>query len=135
MKEKKVEETWGEALEKLIVGVVVLGVICLLFFGLRSCFGGKEKEMTGSPGITPGEMIVLAEDAVRKKLREPDSAQFRAVSTHIAPSKKGLMVCGEVNAKNGFGGYTGYMRFVAAGNLAFVESETDMDTVWAQVCQ
>jgi len=40
-------------------------------------------------------------DAVRESLKDPDSAMFR----------NQVDGCGEVNAKNSFGGYVGYRRF------------------------
>lgn len=49
------------------------------------------------------------QDAVKAKLRDPNSAIF----SNIRDGKL-LYVCGEVNAKNGFGGYAGSKRFKAA---------------------
>lgn len=46
-----------------------------------------------------------AEEAVRERLKDPTSAQFRNVR------KEGDYVCGEVNAKNGLGGYGDYSDF------------------------
>ena len=53
-----------------------------------------------------------AEDYVRTQLKDPASAQFRNV--HI--SEKGF-ACGEINAKNSYGGYNGFTAF-------FVNQET-----------
>jgi hypothetical protein len=45
-----------------------------------------------------------------------------------------------VTAKNSFGGYSGYERFVAAGptDLIFLESDlssrAEMDKVWKEMC-
>ena len=47
-----------------------------------------------------------AEDAVARQLRDPESAQFRDVKYFQR------YVCGEVNAKNGMGGYVGFTRFI-----------------------
>ncbi len=43
--------------------------------------------------------------AVKRDLSDPESAQFRNIKN------VGTHICGEVNAKNRFGGYTGYRRF------------------------
>lgn len=43
--------------------------------------------------------------AVRDKLRDPESAQFSSVKLVAG------LVCGEVNSKNGFGGYVGKQHF------------------------
>jgi len=46
----------------------------------------------------------------RARLRDPDSAQFQ--DAFIIGTSKNRTVCGIVNAKNGFGGYSGYAPFV-----------------------
>jgi hypothetical protein len=44
----------------------------------------------------------MAQEAIRQKLKDPDSAQFRRLEI------KGNKACLEVNAKNSFGGYVGF---------------------------
>ncbi len=59
-------------------------------------------------------VIEDAKAAVREKLRDPDSAKFTNVTQRRAPNVRGDLVdvvCGEVNAKNGFGGYSGRIPF------------------------
>lgn len=70
--------------------------------------------------------IKAAEDALRETLKDPESAQFRNVRTvealppgesnvdYIDKSHPGLPagVCGEYNAKNAMGGYTGFDKFI-----------------------
>ncbi|HEX8382452.1 MAG TPA: hypothetical protein VF592_03655 [Sphingomonas sp.] len=51
---------------------------------------------------------VRAEKAVKDLLRDPNSAEF---GKHLYDVSTGT-VCGEVNAKNGFGGYTGRKLFI-----------------------
>jgi hypothetical protein len=56
----------------------------------------------------------LAADSLRKRLRDPDSAEFRWPK--LRPDRKlpkqAWAYCGEVNASNGFGGYVGFRRFL-----------------------
>ncbi|NMW18059.1 MAG: hypothetical protein HKK66_03335 [Chlorobiaceae bacterium] len=47
-----------------------------------------------------------AKSIVRRSLKDPESARFRNV--HVC---KGNIVRGEFNAKNGYGGYSGYEKF------------------------
>lgn len=47
--------------------------------------------------------------AIADSARDPQSVQYRKV--RIA-SSDGSLICGEVNAKNGMGGYIGFRRFV-----------------------
>lgn len=73
----------------------------------------------------------LVRSYVTDQLKDPDSAQFR--------NQYGL--CGEVNAKNGFGGYTGYVRFMAgAKDKVFMEDDPRLeagafDEVWNSLCK
>ncbi|UCU97700.1 hypothetical protein [Acidovorax radicis] len=45
--------------------------------------------------------------AVLNALKDPESARFRNLKTSLD-----LYFCGEVNAKNSMGGYTGFTRFI-----------------------
>ncbi len=52
-----------------------------------------------------------------RELKDPDSAKFRDEKL----SRDAL--CGEVNAKNSMGGYTGYKRFIADSLFFVIEDE------------
>jgi hypothetical protein len=83
--------------------------------------------------------IEWAKQILLKILRDPDSAQFRDVSV-VAPkqfdAKKPGMVCGYVNSKNGFGGFTGFEPFmVMAGAIPIFDDHTSaFDKLWNQNC-
>lgn len=55
---------------------------------------------------------------VKARMRDPDSVQFRnLVVIHVSggsDTPESSAVCGEVNSRNGFGAYVGFMPFVAA---------------------
>jgi len=51
--------------------------------------------------------------AVRDKMKDPGSVQFRNVKS--LKYNGGVLLCGEFNAKNGYGAYTGYQPFIAGG--------------------
>ena len=57
------------------------------------------------------------QERVRKQLKDPSSAIFDAVTV----SETGA-ICGTVNARNGFGGYTGAQPFVATDKYVLVQS-------------
>jgi len=66
--------------------------------------------------------IEEAKNLVKADLNDPESAQFRNVRIHEFGS-----VCGEVNARNRFGGYVGFRYFEVSGSStkrAFIDSET-----------
>ena len=60
-----------------------------------------------------------AEGLVARSMRDPTSAQFRNMMVFASGA-----VCGEVNAKNGFGGYVGFDPFiVTSAERVYVASE------------
>lgn len=55
--------------------------------------------------------------AVKNSLKDPDSAQFQDVKGY----------CGEVNAKNSYGGYTGFKKFyISNGQAEFLDEENPL---------
>ena len=83
-------------MRKAIIGlaaVVTIGILGVAFSGEYSDYVLKSK----------------AKEAVLNKLKDPDSAKFGPMTVrddHGTP-----VVCGTVNSKNGFGGFTGYTVF------------------------
>lgn len=70
-----------------------------------------------------------------KKLRDPDSAKFDR--DYVSYKSGAPVVCGTVNAKNGFGGYSGAERYIGMGDTigVFLESEvSDFKSLWRKVC-
>lgn len=66
-------------------------------------------------------LIQKTQDGVKARLRDPSSAEFTDV--HTATYQGADVVCGYVNAKNGFGGKTGSQKFVGVGETIFLEEE------------
>jgi hypothetical protein len=65
-------------------------------------------------------VLPAAEEAVRSMLRDPESGKFGVINVYRYFGKDGkttLMACGSINAKNGFGGYSGPMRFISVGSV------------------
>lgn len=74
----------------------------------------------------------LARDKVTANLRDPESARFVGYSVHaraVCAEGPHDLVCGRVNAKNGFGGYTGAQSFafIATGNNYAILFASDSD--------
>jgi hypothetical protein len=70
-----------------------------------------------------------AEKAVRGMLKDPDSAEFRNLRVVDKPSVQEGVVCGEVNAKNSYGGYNGFKEFAFNPNSGAVTIVGDEGTV------
>jgi hypothetical protein len=88
---------WDKAKDGLSNGAIAL--IVLLALALT---GGALWLITGGPHSK-------ARQAVQARLKDPESAQFR----NLRETSTGN-VCGEVNARNEMGGYTGFKQFIVS---------------------
>lgn len=71
-------------------------------------------------------MIERAKVSVRSRLKDPASAVFSEL--RILGNER---VCGYVNAKNSFGGYTGNTRFVSFyGAVTYIGDEKPAEAMW-----
>jgi hypothetical protein len=92
-------------------GIVLFVVLSPLFEPKAQ---GPELAMIAKPTIQempsppPPEQFPDARRAIIRILKDPDSAKFGTLFER--PAKR--IVCGEVNSKNSYGGYTGMTPFV-----------------------
>ena len=91
-----------------------------------------------NPRGTPEEqaaLIAASQVAVRVFLKDPYSAQF---GYDLVKVKNGVrVVCGMVNAKGGFGSYTGLKRYVSLGsvsNTVIDNNEFEFGNTWRRFC-
>lgn len=65
----------------------------------------------GSSSGLDNEVVQAAIATATKELRDPSSAQFKGLRLiHTSPARPEV-ICGYINAKNGFGGYAGFKPF------------------------
>ena len=70
-------------------------------------------------------------------LKDGDSAKYEGVRAYrfSAGGAVGYAFCGNVNAKNSFGGYGGFERFIATPGIVKLESQTtSFAKDWAEYC-
>ncbi len=67
------------------------------------------------------DAIAKAKELAAYDLKDPDSAKFREIK--INEFNGGSVICGQINAKNSYGAYTGFKRFYASNRSAFVEMD------------
>lgn len=123
------------SLKETFIGCGVLFVIvALLFLLVSTCEGPSEEEQPDGENITT--FGVATRVKVEALLKDPDSAQFRNVVAYRHPNAAGYVFCGEVNAKNAFGGYSGHERFVGNPITAALESmdPKEFQKGWDQFC-
>ena len=118
-------------------GLISAVLVCLLM--LTGCLGtytheaGDQGEAWLGPTPPPtvrgllitltDEQIEYVQQGVRNVLKDPDSAVFgRIIAGALNASHASLVVCGWVNAKNSFGGYTGDKPFIGTVEGVFIET-------------
>lgn len=91
-------------------------IISSLLF-LSACTSAPPSE---PPSITPGTPAqvehydrLMIRRAVLARLRDPDSARFSPIERAAEQTNGDKVICGFVNARNGFGGYTGDTPYMA----------------------
>jgi hypothetical protein len=105
-----------------------------------SAYGADKKPKAPAPKqaeVDPGKAreevrIDDAKAVVRNALTDPDSANFRDV--YLTP--KGVIVCGQVNAKNRYGGYVGFRRFISVGSSVYFDDPDNSFVAnnWVKEC-
>ncbi len=92
------------------MGIRTISKMTLLFVGgmLTGC--GASVPVLTQPASLPDAQVQFAQAAITHQLRDPDSAQFRNLTTYVMENGDQI-VCGEINARNGFGGYSGYVTY------------------------
>lgn len=115
---------------RVVLVVAGLGVIVLLV--ARPASGPA-----ALPAKTeqPNEYAVIrvGQRAVESRLKDAEAAKFR----NQFVGKSGVP-CGEVNAKNGFGAYNGFKRYMASGGgISVIEGEIpdeQFEASWQRLC-
>lgn len=118
----------------------ITGILPLMAL-LSACGSSESGTTTGgesgaSRQITAIEAEMVAKELIKPRLRDPSSATFSNITFQQATSSRGIIICGHVNSKNGFGGMTGPQRFVTGGTVVVEEEvgQANMDIMWAEFC-
>lgn len=102
----------------------IVGIVALVF--AASANAGKPAKKAAEPPPSPFanvyrdatvEEIESIREALQERLKDADSAKFRNVRV-IGTANE---LCGDVNAKNGMGAYSGYSKF----NGLLITNQTD----------
>ena len=92
-------------------GLKMKRFIALGFSALISCGVYAQTNQTEDD-----QAIATAKQVITDNLKDPDSAKFKNITvyriTNQATGKTEISaICGEVNAKNSYGGYVGFKKF------------------------
>lgn len=107
----------------VVVFIMVVTVVGVVAFFSGHAWQNNQLQATPSTESEFDKLQALYQErmqlAVRDQLKDPESAQFRNLQYYprVFLGKNGektaieATLCGEVNAKNSYGGYTGYHSF------------------------
>lgn len=57
--------------------------------------------------------VAKSKAVITEGMYDPEGARFRKLTVHMDTVEKKLVLCGEINPRNGFGGHVGYRKFFA----------------------
>ncbi|MBW6023369.1 hypothetical protein CGB74_26660, partial [Klebsiella pneumoniae] len=75
-------------------------------------------------------VISASNPSVKAELKDPESATFK----NQIIGRDGY-VCGQVNAKNSFGAYAGFKRYVSKSGITIIDDGgTEFSKLWGEIC-
>lgn len=95
--------------------------------------GSAQAATTG----THAAFVSAAKDQLTRSFKDPASAQYRGLFVSEVQYRGTKALCGEVNARNSYGGYVGFRRFVATDELHEVEDPQRpavLADLWPTMC-
>ena len=123
---------------------LTIGAFILIAVGMRACPteglpDAPEVERASAVGhqvaTSDVDSIVRARRVLRSASKDADSLQFRG-EFNSSYGSGGDIVCGEVNGKNGFGGYAGFKRFIVNGQSSMIDGQEEalFESAWVKFC-
>ena len=110
------------------------GALLSVALALLACVAACGKTAAQRQQEEVATLTTLGEKYVREKVRDPASAQFR--NQFIG---KGGAPCGEVNAKDAFGTYIGFQRYISVAReltlLAQDVAPAEFEESWRELCR
>jgi len=124
-----------------IIGVIAFGKISS---GDKAPEEGATASIAATASAAPKpsgpsayKVEIMALQRLKDSLKDPDSMTTRNISVPVGAG----YLCGEVNSRNGFGGMTGYKRFIAGAASTMpvaIDGETmeslEFQKSWQDLC-
>lgn len=67
---------------------------------------------------------------VKTRLKDPESVRFQELTLFSKHSRLVFTLCGELNAKNAYGGYVGYKLFYSSVHIDPMTNKIDHETIY-----
>lgn len=122
---QKVKKIDAKLVSLIISGIIVLCVF--IYFINKPVDKESQRKQEKLKQLT--ELQVKAETTVKEMLKDPNSVEF----------KNQLGPCGQFNAKNSFGAYTGFRRYIVFREINALEgvntTSEEMNSLWQVACK
>ncbi|HBY1389871.1 TPA: hypothetical protein MIQ18_24840 [Klebsiella pneumoniae] len=134
---KYIDKIGGEIASLLII----LGSVFVLFFvnSMVPLWGERYENHEELMRISENDrqkrynnmnVISASNPSVKAELKDPESATFK----NQIIGRDGY-VCGQVNAKNSFGAYAGFKRYVSKSGITIIDDGgTEFSKLWGEIC-
>jgi len=108
-------------------GTLIVKIMLLMTMGPAAA---GESTFAKTSYVRPTIHEAVITTAMRSTLRDPESAMFRGIV-----QRPGL-ICGYVNARNGFGGYSGFKEFTISdgGKVRMNDGSRNFANRWNSTC-
>lgn len=136
-----VEATPPSAAVSAFVGAIIAGVLVTIvgvpLILVSMCSTKLPSNDASQSGGVPFEIqaaVAVGQTRLESSLKDAPSARFQ--DRFVSRAGKRLVYCGEVNARNSFGGYNGFRRFIVGPNdPVIVDGEAPaFDLAWSAEC-
>lgn len=113
---------------KLIINIMTIALAAVILWLIYSFFTKEPAPLTNEQKLE--NLTYNSQDAVKLRLKDPDSAKFRDTKGN----------CGFVNAKNSFGAFNGFTRYVVVADIVTLETDKmpdnlSFDEFWDNMCK
>jgi hypothetical protein len=105
-----------------------------------ACYDKGAKRTAPKGNTAEAEKLVEStKKVISDRFKDPEATQYRNIVVFGKDALLPTVVCGELNAKNSFGAYTGFIRFTFMAPIARVDLDDDeyssaFEKVLAPIC-
>lgn len=122
--------------------LIIFGSVFVLFFvnSMVPLWGDRYKEHEELVRISESDrqkrynnmnVISASNSGVKSVLKDPESANFKNQSV----GRDGY-VCGQVNAKNSFGAYSGFKKYLSKNGMTVIDDGgSEFLKLWGEICR
>ncbi len=82
------------------------------------------------PSTANKSQITKAKQEASSQMKDPSSVEFRNVEGYKRGDTGLVAICGEINAKNSYGGYVGYKHFTSVAGIVLLNDLEGKGAPW-----